>query len=271
MENKVIWVTGASSGIGKAIAKRLIEDGYFVYASARRAEKMADLEALGAHVLPLDVTDEAKAKACYETIKKSHGGVDVLVNGAGLALNGAVEDVPMDKAKAEFEVNVFGSSRLTALCLPDMRAKGKGRIINISSIGGKIFSPMTGWYFASKYAIEALAKCLRLEVAPFGIDVVVIRPGLIASELSDITINEMNRISKDGAYAGLSDRVAKLMNGYKSLESDPKVVANAVSKVIRAKRPRYTYAVGRFAKISLLAYALIPERWMTILMNTFSK
>ncbi len=271
MENKVIWVTGASSGIGKAIAKRMVEDGCIVYASARRADKMADLADMGAHILPLDVTDEKQAKACYAVIKKAHGGVDVLVNGAGMALNGAVEDVPIEKAKAEFDVNVFGASRLTQLCLPDMRAKGRGRIISISSIGGKIFSPMTGWYFASKYAIEALAKCLRLEVAPFGIDVVVIRPGLIASELSDITVSEMDRISGEGAYADLSHRVGKLMNGYKPLESDPKVVASAVSRAVKARRPKLSYAVGRFAKISLLAYAVIPERWMTWLMTTFSK
>ena len=271
METKVVWVTGASSGIGKAIAKQLVLDGYIVYASARRAEKMDDLKALGANILPLDVTDEKRAQDCYAKIAKTHGGVDVLVNNAGFALTGAVEDVPIDQARAEFDVNVFGASRLTALCLPYMRKKRCGRIISISSIGGKIFSPMTGWYFASKHAIEALSKCLRLEVRPFGIDVVVIRPGLIASELSDKTIDALESISYGGAYADLSARVTRLMNGYKPLESDPMVVAKAVSRAIRVKRPKQAYAVGRFAKLSLFAFWLIPERWMTGVMNGFSK
>lgn len=271
METKVIWVTGASSGIGKAIAIRMIKDGYTVYASARRAGKMEDLRAMGAYILPLDVTDEKRARICYDTIKRAHGGVDVLVNNAGFALNGAIEDVPIKAAKAEFDVNVFGASRLTALCLPEMRKKGRGTIISISSIGGKIFSPLTGWYFASKYAIEALAKCLRLEVARFGIRVVVIRPGLIASELSDRTTGELARIAEGGAYIDISDRVARLMNGYKKLESAPEVVGKAVSRAVKARRPRHSYAVGRFAKLSLLAYRLIPERWMTGLMNMISK
>jgi len=271
MKRLVVWVTGASSGIGKAIAKRMVEDGYTVYVSARRADKMTDLAAAGAKVLPLDVTDEKAAKVAFTAIKSAHACVDVLVNCAGYALNGSVEDVPIADAKAEFDVNVFGSATLTRLCLPAMREKGSGKIINISSIGGKIFSPLTGWYFASKYAIEALAKSLRLEVKPFGVQVVVIRPGLIASELSDKSTEALKQVAQGGAYEATSSKVAKLMAGYKDLESDPKVVARAVSRAVKAKRPRYTYAVGRFAKITLLAYAIIPERWMTGLMAMFSK
>ena len=271
MERKVIWITGASSGIGKAIARQMLLDGHIVYASARRTERMEDLKAMGAYILPLDVTDDEASRACFDTIKKTYGGVDVLVNNAGFALNGAVEDVPIETAKAEFDVNVFGSSRLAALCLPAMREKGQGTIIAISSIGGRIFSPMTGWYFASKYAVEAIAKCLRVEVKRFGVDVVVVRPGLIASELSDKTIDALNSVSKGGAYADVGARVARLMNGYKKLESDPKVVGKAVSRAVKAKRPRHTYAVGRFAKLSLLAYELIPERWMSGMMAGFTK
>ncbi|MEX1308134.1 MAG: oxidoreductase [Eubacteriales bacterium] len=270
MTKKVIWVTGASSGIGKAIAKKMLEDGHIVYASARRAEKMADLKEAGAWVLPLDITDEAQAKKASEAIQKAHGGVDVLVNCAGFALNGSVEDVPIKQAKGEFDVNVFGSAGMTQLCLPYMREKGAGKIINISSIGGKIYSPLTGWYFASKYAIEALSKCLRVEVKRFGIDVVVIRPGLIASELSDITTETLIKTAKGGAYEATSDKVAKMMNGYKNMESDPSVIAKAVSRAVKAKRPRYVYAVGKFAKISLLAYAILPVRWMTNIMGRFS-
>lgn len=178
-QKKTALVTGASSGMGKEIAKRVIEAGFQVFVAARSVEKMADLAKLGAMPLRMDISKEVEIQLAVDTILKQAGGVDVLVNNAGFGLYGPVEDIGIDEARYQFEVNVFGPARLTQLLLPAMRQKGSRSIINITSMGGKIYSLLGGWYHATKHALEGWPDCLRLELAPFGIKVVIVEPGLI--------------------------------------------------------------------------------------------
>lgn len=259
----VALVTGASAGIGKATALHLLKDGLTVYAAARRMEKMQDLKEMGVHVLKMDVTDKQSVDTAFKCISKAHGGVDVLVNNAGVAEHGAVEDVSIDQAKAEFGVNLFGAAYLIDLCLPHMRKNRYGKIINVTSIAGRIFAPMTGWYFSSKYALEGLSKCLRIEAKSFSIDVVIIEPGLISSEMTDITISNLIKNSGKGEYSALAKFIGNFMNSYKSIESSPDVVARAISRAVKLKHPKHRYAVGRFAKLALFLFWLVPDRLLT--------
>src|SRR3954470_17639690 len=187
MAARVALVTGASSGIGAAAARRLHADGFTVYAVARRVERMKDLTDLGIRVEPVDVTDDASMTALVGTILAEAGRIDVLVNNAGYGSYGALEDVPIDEARRQFEVNVFGLARLTQLVLPQMRSRRSGRIVNISSMGGRIYEPLGSWYHATKFAVEGLSDSLRMELAPFGIQVVVIQPGAIRTEWAAIS------------------------------------------------------------------------------------
>src|SRR5271169_1594020 len=184
--NKTALVTGASSGIGEATVRRLLAGGYKVFAGARRQDRMAPLAALGATLVPLDLTDDGSIVRAVEAIKAQSGRIDVLVNNAGYGSYGALEDVPLDEARRQFEVNVFGLARLCQLVLPMMRAQKSGKIVNITSIGGKIWEPLGSWYHATKFAVEGLSDCLRVEVGRFGIDVIIIEPGAIRTEWAGI-------------------------------------------------------------------------------------
>lgn len=172
----IILVTGASSGIGKATALRLLQQGHTVYVAARRLEAMQELQAHGAISLRMDITQEADIKAVVQRITQEYGGVDVLVNNAGFGMYGSVEETTIEDARYQFEVNLFGMARLTQLLIPSMRARGKGTIINLSSMGGKIYTPLGAWYHATKHAVEGWSDCLRIELQQFGIHVVVIDP-----------------------------------------------------------------------------------------------
>jgi short-subunit dehydrogenase len=183
---QVVLITGASSGMGKETAKTLIEEGYTVYAAARRVEQMADLAELGGIPIKMDVTKEEDVVAAVERVKEGHGGVDILINNAGFGLYGAVEDVSLDAARYQFEVNMFGLAHLTQLVLPYMRQKRAGKIVNISSMGGKIYTTLGAWYHATKHAVEGWSDCLRLELKQFNIDVIIIEPGGIQTEFLDV-------------------------------------------------------------------------------------
>ncbi|WP_421725383.1 oxidoreductase [Bauldia sp.] len=247
--NRVALVTGASSGIGKEIARRLIADGLTVYAAARRTDKMADLAEAGVTVLALDITDEASIEAVVAAIAAAHGGVDVLVNNAGFGLYGSVEDTSIADARYQFDVNLFGLARLTQLLLPAMREKGAGTIVNITSMGGKIYTPLGAWYHASKHALEGWSDCLRLELAPFGIHVVVVEPGIIETAFGDVLMGPMLERSGKGAYADFADKVAKATrNSYeRGGGSSPTVIADVVSRAVKAGRPKTRYVAGRLA------------------------
>ena len=240
----IVLVTGASSGIGKATARGLLALGHTVYVAARRVEAMHDLEAAGAIALRMDVTREADVVAAVERIATQHGGVDVLVNNAGFGMYGSVEETALDDARYQFEVNLFGMARLTQLFVPAMRARGKGTIVNVSSMGGKIYTPLGAWYHATKHAVEGWSDSLRIELAPFGIDVVVIEPGLIATEFGDVMTGPMLARSGRGPYGRLAQAIAAA----KAPMSQPAVVADAIVRAVRARRPKTRYVVGSLAR-----------------------
>jgi short-subunit dehydrogenase len=247
---KVVLITGASSGIGKETAKMLLEEGYTVYAAARRIDRMRDLEELGAAPLEMDITREQDLVASVERIKQAHGGVDVLINNAGFGLYGAMEDTTIEDARYQFEVNLFGLARITQLVLPHMREKGAGRIVNISSMGGRIYTPLGTWYHASKHALEGWSDCLRLELSQFGINVIIIEPGAIQTEFGDVMMGPMLKRSGNTAYAELAQKVAKVTRtAYGAgAASPPSLIAEVISSALRAKRPRTRYAAGKFAR-----------------------
>lgn len=255
-------VTGASSGMGKAIAKRLIADGYLVYVAARNTAKMADLAALGALPLGMDISKEDDITAAVATITARSGGVDVLVNNAGYGLYGPVEDVALDEARYQFEVNVFGPARLTQLLLPAMRARGKGTVVNITSMGGKIYTLLGAWYHATKHALEGWSDSLRLEVEPFGIRVVVIEPGLIETGFGDAAGQGIAERSRDTAYAKLAARVAEVMaQSYRHGQgTDPKVIADVVGDAVASGRPKTRYAAGKYAKLMIWVRKWLGDR-----------
>lgn len=270
-QSRIVLVTGASSGIGKATAKTLIEEGYIVYVAARRVEKMDDLKALGAHPLKMDITKEEDIEAVVETITQAHGGVDILINNAGFGMYGAMEDTTLDDARYQFEVNLFGLARLTQAVLPHMRTQGFGKIVNLSSMGGKIYFPLGTWYHATKHALEGWSDALRLEVAPFGIDVIIIEPGAIKTEFGDVMITPMMERSGDTAYADLAERMAAASrDSYeKGQSSPPSLIAHTIAKALKARRPRTRYAAGTWAKPLMAARKWLGDRvFDRLVMNT---
>ena len=261
-KQQVALVTGASSGIGKETARLLNANGYSVYTAARRVEKMKDLEKLGVHLLEMDVTDDASMVSGVNSILAKEGSIDILVNNAGYGSYGAIEDVSMDEARRQLDVNLFGLARLTQLVLPKMRQNRFGKIINISSIGGKIYTPFGGWYHATKHAVEGFSDCLRLETKPFGIDVIIIEPGAIASEWSDIAADNLRKMSAKGAYAEAANKTADgMVKTYASNRpSKPTVVAETILKAITARRPKTRYAVGYMAGTTILMRRFLSDR-----------
>lgn len=257
----VVIVTGASSGIGEVTARRLRSLGCTVYAAARRVDRMAPLREVGIHVMAADLTSDESLASLVDTVVAEAGRIDVLVNNAGYGSLGAVEDVPMDEARRQFEVNVFGLARLSQLVLPHMRRAGSGRIINISSMGGRIYLPLAGWYHATKFAVEGLSDVMRLELRPYGIDVVVIQPGGVATEWHHVAGPSLLAASGGGPYAEQARRMAATFElEADGIASPPSVIARAVVRAVRARRPRTRYRVGRGAWTLLTARWLLPDR-----------
>lgn len=261
-DKKTALVTGASSGMGKAIARRLIQDGYQVYAAARSVEKMHDLAQLGAYPLRMDISRDEDIVVAVNTIMSQTGGVDVLVNNAGFGLYGPVEEIGIDEARYQFEVNVFGAARLTQLLIPAMRARRRGYIINITSMGGKIYTLLGAWYHATKHALEGWSDCLRLEVAEFGIKVVIVEPGLIETGFGDVVSGNIVKRSANGPYARLVEKVAKsVKNAYgNGRGSDPKVIADVVARAVKSPHPRTRYAAGKYAKMLIRMRLWLGDR-----------
>ena len=260
--NKTALVTGASSGIGEETARTLHKLGYTVYAAARRTDRLKQLTAIGIHALTMDVTDDESMSSGIEKIITETGRIDVLVNNAGYGSYGAIEDVSLDEARRQFEVNVFGLARLIQLVLPHMRAQRSGNIINISSMGGRLTTPLGGWYHATKYAVEALSDALRMETAPFGIDVVVIEPGGIRTEWSGIAADHLEETAEGSAYASQIKAVANSMRSESTnkRQSPPSVIADTVEKIVTARKPRTRYVVGFAAKPLVTLRRILPDR-----------
>jgi NAD(P)-dependent dehydrogenase (short-subunit alcohol dehydrogenase family) len=260
--DRTALVTGATSGIGHATALRLLQLGYTVYGAGRRVERLNTLAETGVRPLEMDVTDDASVMAGVQRIMDETGRIDVLVNNAGYGSYGALEDVPQEEARRQFDVNVFAVVRLIQLVLPHMRARRSGTIINISSVGGRVHSPFGGWYHGTKHAIEGISDCLRIETAPFGINVVVIEPGGIATEWPEIAAEHLRTTSGDGPYAKAAAGMAKSLTdpAQTKRNASPAVVAEAIAKAVTAKRPKTRYAIGFGARPMLLLRRIIPDR-----------
>lgn len=261
---KVILVTGASSGIGKATAQQLIEEGHIVYGAARRIDKMKELEEAGGHAIQMDVTKEKEVKACVDQIIQEQGRIDVLVNNAGYAVYGPVENVELEDARRQFEVNLFGLAAITKEVIPHMRKAKSGCIINISSVGGKVYTPFGAWYHATKHALEGWSDCLRLELKDFGIDVVIVEPGIIRTEFAEVLYDPMVERASEGPYAETTKMLAEATkSSYDNPDrtSPPTVIADVISKAIRSKRPKTRYVAGKFARPLIFIRNLISDKW----------
>jgi short-subunit dehydrogenase len=261
-DRKVVLVTGASSGMGKAFAKALLAEGMAVYAVARRIEAMADLAAAGAITMKMDIVREDEVQEVVQRIIRERGGVDVLINNAGFGMYGAMEDTSMADARYQFEVNLFGMAYLTQLLLPSMRKKGSGKIINISSMGGKIYTPLGSWYHATKHAVEGWSDCLRLELSSFNIDVVIIEPGAIATEFANVMIEPMIKRSGNSPYSRMAHAVASATQT--SVEkgdlSDVQVIVNLILRAVRARKPKTRYVAGKYANLMLFVRKWFGDR-----------
>lgn len=250
------------------MATYLADKGFTIYAAARRVEKMQDLGAMGIHVLSLDVTDENSMVTAVNHIIQKEGRIDVLINNAGFGSYGALEDVPMADARYQLEVNVFGAARLMQLVLPHMREQRTGRIINISSIGGKVSMPLGAWYHASKFALEAISDALRNEVRQFGIDVVVIEPGGIQSEWSDIAVGHSLKNSSQGTYKNMAEKFASLHQDVKDKVSNPLVISKLVERAITAPTPKTRYAAGYMARPLLTLRKVLSDRMLDRILSS---
>jgi short-subunit dehydrogenase len=258
--SKVALVTGASAGIGKDTAKLLAQKGYTVYGAARRTEKMQDWKKFGVKLLAVDVTDEAAMVNGVNEIPQNEKRIDVLVNNAGYGSYGALEDVPLSEARYQFEVNIFGLARLTQLVLPTMRQQRSGKIINVSSVGGKFGEPHGVWYHATKFAVEGLSDSLRMELKQFGINVVVIEPGAIQTEWSGIARDNLLKTSGNSVYKNLAQKhAALLMNGDK-MGSKPMVVAKTILRAAESRNPKARYATGLGAKPIIFLTKILPDK-----------
>jgi len=259
---QVALITGASSGIGEATALELARRGFTVYGVARRVDRMAGLAARGVHTFEMDVTDDASITSGVERILREQGRIDVLVNNAGYGSYGALEDVPIEEARRQFEVNVFGLARLTQLVLPHMRAQRSGRIVNVSSIGGKFYEPLGAWYHATKFALEGLSDSLRLELKPHGVHVVVIEPGTIRTEWGGIASESAVARSGGTAYGRQAKQLAKVYDlaDRPGVGTPPRVVGVAIAKAVTARRPRIRYAVPFGAKAILVLRWILTDR-----------
>ncbi|MDQ6914899.1 MAG: oxidoreductase [Actinomycetota bacterium] len=275
--SKAVLITGCSSGIGWATAERMARRGWTVYATARRPESIARLAERGCRTLALDVTDEESMRAAVQAVEDQEGAVGALVNNAGYSQSGAVETVPLDDVRRQFETNVFGLVRMCQLVLPGMRRQGYGRIVNVSSMGGRMTFPGGGFYHATKYAVEALSDALRFEVAGFGVGVAIIEPGLIRTEFGNVAASSVEATGEgDAPYATFNATVAQTTKAaYEAglisrFGAGPNAVARTIEKAISARRPRPRYKVTASARIVLGLRRLLPDRaWDLFLRGQF--
>ncbi|MDX6581236.1 MAG: hypothetical protein QOI10_420 [Solirubrobacterales bacterium] len=277
-----VLITGCSSGIGHKTAKRLAAKGWSVYATARRPESIADLAESGCKTLALDVNDEASMEAAVAAVEAEHGAVGALVNNAGYSQSGALETLPTERLRAQFETNVFGLVRMCQLVLPGMRRAGRGRIVNLSSMGGKLVFPGGGAYHATKYAVEALSDALRFEVKGFGIRVVIVEPGLITTNFGETAAGSLSTAAaasdpSEGSdpYAAFNAAVGAATLGVyegpmKRLGGGPDAVAKVIEKAISARNPKPRYKVTASARLAMGQRALLTDRaWDAVMRSQF--
>ena len=276
-ESRAVLITGCSSGIGEATALRLAKAGWTVYATARRPETLTTLADAGCTTLALDVVDEASRQAAVNAVVEAEGAVGVLINNAGYSQSGAVESVPDDRVRAQFETNVFGPLALCRLVLPGMRQQGWGKIVQISSMGGKLTFPGGGLYHATKHSLEALSDAMRFEVKRFGVDVILIEPGLITTDFGSTAARELGAATaSDGPYDEFNRAVGEATTGayekgfMSKLGGPPEAVAEKIENALNAKRPRARYTVTPSARALLTLHAVLPDRgWDAMVGGSF--
>jgi NAD(P)-dependent dehydrogenase (short-subunit alcohol dehydrogenase family) len=273
-----VLITGCSTGIGRATAKYLAERGLTVYATARKVDSVQDLEEHGCRVLQLDVTDEESMKRAVAAVEEQEGAVGALVNNAGYSLSGAVESVSMDEVRRQFETNVLGLIRMCQLVLPGMRRQRHGRIVNISSMGGKVTFPGGGVYHATKFAVEGLSDVLRWEVRGFGIDVSIIEPGLIRTEFGHTAVGALGRATEtEGPYADFNAQVSATTEGaytgaMSRMAAEPEAVARAIHKSVTRRRPKPRYVVTMGARVMIATRRMLPDRgWDAVMASQFKR
>ncbi|MGZ5336424.1 MAG: oxidoreductase [Solirubrobacterales bacterium] len=263
--SKAVLITGCSTGIGRATAERLAAGGWNVYATARKDSAIEDLKQSGCKTLSLDVTDEGSMQAAVSRVVEAEGAVGALVNNAGYSQSGAIETVPMESVQRQFETNVFGLMRMCQLVLPGMRDQAWGRIVNLSSIGGKVVFPGGGVYHMTKHAVEALSDALRFEVAGFGVKVVIIEPGLIKTEFGNTAAGSLGDAESGGPYADFNNAVGSTTEGayegpMSKLGGGPETVAKKIERALSARRPKPRYKVTPSAHMVIGTGALLSDR-----------
>lgn len=272
MNQKTVLITGASSGIGRATAIELNQKGYSVYAGARRVEKLRELESLGIHPVALDVTSEESMVRCVDGILAKEGSIDILVNNAGYGSYGAVEEVPLSEGRQQLEVLLFGAARLIQLVLPKMREQHYGKIVNVTSMGGRIWTMLGAWYHAGKFAMEGFSNSLRIETKPFGIDVIVVEPGGIKTAWGDIAADHLEEYSFHGVYADSAKGYAAMLRKQYAGNAltKPERIARTIAKALSARRPRTRYLVGFSAKPMIWIKNIFGDRVFDWVIRSFS-
>jgi short-subunit dehydrogenase len=265
--SKAVLITGCSSGIGRATAERLARSGWKVYATARRPETITALQEAGCETLALDVTDDHSMRAAVDIVEQAEGAVGVLVNNAGYSQSGAIESVPLEAARRQFETNVFGLVGLTQMVLPRMRAQRWGKIVNLGSMGGRLSFPGAGHYHATKHALEAISDALRFELRGFGIDVILLEPGLITTEFGETATGSMSAVasSDEDPYARFNATVGAVTKGaydgpMRLLGAGPERVAKVIERAISRRSPRARITITPSAKLTIAARRLMPDR-----------
>ena len=265
--SKAVLITGCSSGIGRASALRLTQAGWTVYATARRPESIAELADAGCRTLTLDVTDEDSMRAAVDSVEQAEGAIGVLINNAGYSQSGAIETVPMQAVRRQFETNVFGLVSLTQLVLPKMRAQRWGKIVNLGSMGGRLTFPGGGYYHATKHALEAISDALRFELRGFGIDVVLLEPGLITTEFGEAATASMAAVggSEEDPYAHFNTTVGTVTAGsydgpMRHFGAGPERVAKVIERAITRSHPPARITITPSAKVLLATRRLLSDR-----------
>lgn len=275
MERKIVLITGASSGIGLETAKMLAKKGHIVYGTSRNIKKLEGLKEFGINCIELDVSLDESCKKCIDTIISKEGRIDVLINNAGYGSYGPIENVSIEEAKKQFEVNVYGVIRITKLVIPYMRDKKDGRIINVSSAGGRVTTYLGGWYHASKYALETLSDSLRMELKEFGIKVCIIEPGGVKSNWGIITADNLLNAGKNSPYEEICTKVSKiyrsLYGGNSKLMTKPEIVAKKISYAVNRKHPKTRYLFGFGAKPMVFMHWILPNKLFDFIMKNMYK
>ncbi len=242
--SEVVLITGCSTGIGRDLAQRLAQAGYTVVATARKAESLAGLDV--ALKLPLDVTQPDSVRQAVDSVLQRFGRIDVLVNNAGYSQCGAIEELSDDQVRQMFDVNVFGVQRMVRAVTPQMRQQKGGRIINISSIAGKMSTPVNGTYSASKFALEGLSDALRLELRPFGIWVILVEPGAIKTNFDQTVQAHAQEILANLAspYQPFYQKHQSFSEAMRKHEPGPEAVSKVIQQAMEAPRPKARYLAG---------------------------